>query len=68
MVIFNIFLDIFISLVSIILITIIIFYINYKLALATLFVVPVFIYMGYYFNYKTRKKQQEIHKKWERFY
>lgn len=68
MVIFNIFLDIFISLVSIILITIIIFYINYKLALATLFVVPVFIYMGYYFNYKTRKKQQDIHKKWERFY
>ncbi|MDP5038952.1 MAG: ABC transporter ATP-binding protein/permease, partial [Candidatus Gracilibacteria bacterium] len=68
MVIFNIFIDIFISLISIILITVVIFYINYKLAIATLFVVPFFIYMGYYFNYKTRKKQEKIHKKWDRFY
>lgn len=68
MVIFNLFLDIFTSVISIFLITVIIFFINYKLAIATLFVVPVFMYMWYYFNHKTRTKQQEIHKKWDRFY
>lgn len=68
MVIFNVFLDIFTALISIILITWIIFFINYKLAIATLFVVPIFIYMWYYFNHKTRLKQQAIHKKWDRFY
>lgn len=68
MVIFNVFLDIFTALISIVLITVIIFFINYKLAIATLFVVPIFIYMWYYFNHKTRLKQQAIHKKWDRFY
>lgn len=65
---FILFIDIFISLTSIVIISTVIFFVNYKLAIATLFVVPIFIYLWYYFNNKTRKKQQEIHKKWEKFY
>lgn len=66
--IFIIFLEIFTSVVSIVFITIIISIINIKLALASLAVIPIFLYMGYYFNAKTSKAQEEIHKKWESFF
>lgn len=66
--IFIIFLEIFTSVISIVFITIIISIINIKLALATLAVIPIFLYMGYYFNAKTSKAQEEIHKKWESFF
>lgn len=66
--IFIFFLEISISTISIIFISIVIAFINIKLTLATLAVVPIFITMWYYFNNKTRKSQEIIHKKWESFF
>lgn len=67
-VIFIFFVEIWVSLISLIFITILILFISPKLTAATLAVVPLFIYMWYYFNGKTRKSQEIIHKKWESFF
>ena len=63
-----IFSDIFTSIISIIYVTIILFSINYKMAFATLSVVPVLIFLWYYFNSKTWKLQEKVNKKWNSFY
>ncbi|MFA5916600.1 MAG: ABC transporter ATP-binding protein [Candidatus Gracilibacteria bacterium] len=63
-----IFSDIFTSIISIIYVTIILFSINYKMAFATLSVVPVLIFLGYYFNSKTGILQEKVNKKWNSFY
>lgn len=67
-VIFIFFLEIWVSVISLVFITAVILFISPKLAGATLAVVPIFIYMWYYFNGKTRKSQEAIHKKWESFF
>lgn len=64
MTIFIFFLEISVSIISVLFISVIIAFINIKLALATLAVVPIFIIMWYYFNWKTRESQEIIHKKW----
>lgn len=66
--IFIFFLEISVSVISVIFISIVIAFINIKLTLATLAVVPIFIAMWYYFNGKTRAAQEAIHKKWESFF
>jgi hypothetical protein len=43
-------------------------YLNITMAIATLGMVPVMIYMGIYFNKKTRATQNEIHKVWDSFF
>ncbi len=63
-----IFSDIFTSIISIIYVTIILFLINYKMAFATLSVVPVLIFLWYYFNSKTWILQEKVNKKWNSFY
>lgn len=63
-----IFSDIFTSIISIIYVTIILFSINYKMAFATLSVVPVLIFLWYYFNSKTWILQEKVNKKWNSFY
>ncbi len=68
MTIFIFFLEISVSIISVLFISVIIAFINIKLALATLAVVPIFIIMWYYFNWKTRESQEIIHKKWESFF
>lgn len=67
-VIFIFFLEIWVSIIGLVFIMIVILFISPKLTAATLAVVPLFIYMGYYFNGKTRKSQEIIHKKWESFF
>ncbi len=63
-----VFSDIFTSIISIIYVTIILFTINYKMAFATLSVVPVLIFLWYYFNSKTWVLQEKVNKKWNSFY
>lgn len=60
--------DVAISLLSIVGLTIIMLYLNITMAIATLGMVPVMIYMGIYFNKKTRATQNEIHKVWDSFF
>lgn len=60
--------DIFTSIISIIYVTNILFITNYKMAFATLSVVPFLILLWYYFNAKTGKLQEEVNKKWSSFY
>ena len=67
-VIHTLFLDLFISLISVSVITIIILFINIKLSIAVLWVMPIVLYLWYYFNVKTKNEQKQIHKDWEKFF
>jgi len=63
-----IFWDIFPSIISVVYITTILFIINYKMAFATMAVVPFLIFLWYHFNWKTSKLQTDINNKWDSFY
>lgn len=63
-----VFYDIFTSIISIFYVTNILFFTNYKMAFATLAVVPFLILLWFYFNAKTWKLQEEVNKKWSSFY
>lgn len=49
-------------------VSILLIFINLKLALVTLSLIPVFAILWYYFSIKTRKSQEELHKKWNSFF
>lgn len=68
MVIFNIFLEIFPSLISILFISIFLIIINPFLAWVTLLIVPLALFMWYYFNWKTSFLQWELNKKRDSFF
>ncbi len=65
---FIFFSDIFPSIISIIYVTIILFLTNYKMAFATLIVIPFLIALWYYFNNKTFQLQEDVNKKWTSFF
>ncbi|MDD5769923.1 MAG: ABC transporter ATP-binding protein [Candidatus Gracilibacteria bacterium] len=67
-IIFNVFTELIPQIVNIIGVSIVLFIINIKLALATISLLPVFLFLGYYFNVKTRRKQEKIHKMWNSFF
>lgn len=67
-IIFLVFLDMFPSILSIILISIFLIVINPILALATLIIIPFAWTLGYYFNTKTQKLQNELNEKWDLFF
>lgn len=65
---FIVFLDILPSIISIIFITFVLFYINIKMAVATLLVTPILIYLWYFYTSKTKDLQKDVNKKWDWFY
>ncbi len=64
----NILNDIWISLISIIWLTIVMFIINPVMAITSLGLVPVMLFMWFYYNKNTHKYQSDIHNKWILFY
>lgn len=67
-VLFSLWFEVFLSIISVVLLTILMFFINYKMAFASLFMLPVMLYMGMYFNKKTQTIQNELHKIWDSFF
>ncbi len=65
---FAIFFDIYPALINIIFVSILIIVINPILALATLIFIPIFIFMWWFFNVKTRILQTNVNKIWDEFY
>lgn len=67
-VLFTVFTEIFPQIITVTSVIIILFYVNVKLAFATLALIPIFLFLWYYFNWKTRKIQEELNKKWNSFF
>lgn len=65
---FLLFLEILPSIISIIFVTIVLFSVNIKMAIATLSVTPILVYVWYFFTSKTKDLQTEVNKKWDLFY
>ncbi len=67
-IIFLVFLDMFPSILSVIFISIFLIIVNQSLALATLIIIPFAGILGYYFNTKTQKLQNQLNEKWDLFF
>ena len=65
---FFIFLDLIKNLSWLILIALILFYIDYRMAIVTFSMLPVMIFLWFYFNGKTNWLQQEVNKDWDKSY
>ena len=63
---FFIFSDLIKNLSWMFIIIIVLFYINYKMAFATLFMLPILMYIWYIFNFKTQKLQHQVNKNWDK--
>ncbi len=58
--------EIIVSVFSILVLSVILFFINIKMAFATLALVPVMIFIWIFFNKKTRKLQDDINNLWDK--
>ena len=65
---FFFFLDLLKNLSWIILMIFVLFYIDYRMAIATLAMLPIMILIWFYFNWKTSKLQKEVNKDWDKSY
>ena len=63
---FFIYLDLIKNISWLFLVIIVLFFINYKMAIATLLMLPVLIYVWYVFNFKTQKLQKQVNKDWDK--
>lgn len=63
---FFIYLDLIKNISGLVIVIIVLFVINYKMALATLIMLPVLMYIWYIFNFKTQKLQKEVNKDWDK--
>lgn len=65
---FFIFLDLIKNIWWTIIIILILFIIDFRMAFATLWMLPVMIWLWYYFNSRTNKLQKEVNKDWDKSY
>ena len=65
---FFFFLDLIKNLSGIFIIVVVLFYINYKMAIATLIMLPFMVFIGLYFNRKTAELQKQVNKDWDKSY
>ncbi len=65
---FFFFLDLIKNLSWIILMVFVLFYIDYRMAIATLAMLPFMIFIWFYFNWKTSELQKEVNKDWDKSY
>ena len=63
---FFFFMDLIKNLSGMIVIIVILFYVNYKMAFATLAMLPILIIIWYVFNFKTNNLQKEVNKDWDK--